>query len=213
LFAVGVLPLWVSRIVIVTILFVFASYLLWPMDSTWTLYYLELEAPLAFLTAVGIYAVVRWIGFETAKRASSRRVGPRGAQLILSIATGAWLVWPLPARVTSYRRAHAEHRRYRAQFQHAVGAVPAAGSIVFVRYAPGHGEERLVDNVPDLNSARTWIVHDRGPENARLCALAPGRRPYIYLERLSGGQYDFRIEPLGMQAMAKGSGKGDPPTR
>jgi hypothetical protein len=27
-----------------------------------------------------------------------------------------------------------------------------------------------------------WIVHDLGPENAKLLALAPDRVPYLYVE-------------------------------
>jgi hypothetical protein len=38
-------------------------------------------------------------------------------------------------------------------------------------------------NEPDLAGARIWVVHDRGPDNARLLALAPDRVPYLYDEQ------------------------------
>ncbi len=37
-------------------------------------------------------------------------------------------------------------------------------------------------NEPDLARARLWLVHDRGPDNARLLELAPERLPFLYDE-------------------------------
>jgi hypothetical protein len=54
---------------------------------------------------------------------------------------------------------------------------------VFIRYAPWHDIHRsLIANDADLPDAKTWFVYDRGVENAKLTALAPGRTPYLYDE-------------------------------
>ena len=120
---------------------------------------------------------------------------------------------PAFARIVSYRQAHAEQRAYRKQFEQAVLALPKAPSIVFVRYAYGpRGEDRLVDNVPDLASARTWIVHDRGGDNGRLLAVAPNRAAYLYREFRRGDSVEFRIEPLRTaQASAAADSSNTPP--
>jgi hypothetical protein len=55
---------------------------------------------------------------------------------------------------------------------------------VFVRYAENHIFHRsLISNPADLAAAPSWIVYDRGADNARLEALAPDRVPYLYIER------------------------------
>jgi hypothetical protein len=42
------------------------------------------------------------------------------------------------------------------------------------------GHFSLVENVPDLDRARTWVVYDRGVENEALLRLAPDRTPYLF---------------------------------
>jgi 4-amino-4-deoxy-L-arabinose transferase-like glycosyltransferase len=54
-----VLPVGVTRILISTVLLVFLAYLLYAHQPDWTLYYLELQAPLAFLPAAGIHGLTR----------------------------------------------------------------------------------------------------------------------------------------------------------
>jgi hypothetical protein len=72
-----------------------------------------------------------------------------------------------------------------------VSAIPASKAIVFVRYRPDHAAHfSLVRNVPDLNSARVWVVYDRGPDNARLLQIASNRVPYLY------DDLRLAIEPL-----------------
>jgi hypothetical protein len=52
-----------------------------------------------------------------------------------------------------------------------------------VRYEPNHNfHSSLIVNEPDLERARSWIVYDRGPENARLMRLAPDRAAYLFDE-------------------------------
>jgi hypothetical protein len=195
LFAAGFLPLGILRLVIGTLLCVFGAYLTYAHPPGWTLYYLEFEAPLAFLTAVGLFRASQLFSVMLTRRRphSAWRLN---IQRLALVATTVWLVVPGLSRVLSYRRVHAEQRIYRERFKHAVAALPNAPSVLFVRYAPGSGHEGLVENVPDLSSAVTWIVHDRGAENAKLLALAPRRVAYLYYELGKGDTTDFRIERL-----------------
>src|SRR5262249_16293308 len=116
----------------------------------------------------------------------------RAALLVLAL----WVALPTLPRISTYRRLHSEHRRYREQFAQAVASLGSAPAIVFVRYAAGHGEERLVDNVPDLHTTKVWIVHDCGPENSRLLGLAPQRTPYLYEEWPDSAGYRIRISRM-----------------
>ena len=194
--AVAFLPVGISRLLIGTILCVFVAYLTYAQDPEWTLYYLELEAPLAFLTAVGIYASSNWLSGAMARRWPRQSLNRRTLQRSVFALAAACLVAPGLARIAPYRRAHQAQRTYRDRFERLVAGLPAHPSIVFVQYAPGHGEERLVENVPDLSAARTWIVHDRGAEDARLLAAAPGRLAYLYREIRQGDSISVSMEPL-----------------
>jgi hypothetical protein len=196
LFAAAVLPIGIARVVIGTVLCLFVAYLTYAHDPSWTLYYLELQPPLAFLTAVGVYGAVLWVSRTFVRRWSAAIARDADIQRLALAAVAVWLAAPTFDRIASYRRAHAEQRAYRVRFEKAISALPDSSSIVFVRYAAGHGEERLVENVPDLSSARTWIVHDLGPENARLLALAPSRSAYLYVETVRGDSIAFRLEPF-----------------
>jgi hypothetical protein len=195
LFAAVFLPLGILRLVIGTLLCVFGAYLAYAHPPDWTLYYLEFEAPLAFLTAVGLYRASQLFSVMLTRRRPYSETQVKVQQLAL-FAAAVWLVVPGLSRVLSYRHVHAEQRIYRQRFETAVAALPNVPSVVFVRYAPGSGNEGLVENVPDLSSAVTWIVHDRGAENARLLALAPRRVAYLYYESEKGDTTDFRIERL-----------------
>ena len=196
LIAVGLIPLAVSRLTLGTVLCVFVAYLFFAIPPTWTLYYLELQAPLGFLTAVGLVggtrAAVRWAG-RRRPAWEANRPAIVGAALGLVI---LWLAVPALARISSYRRAHADYRRYHERFLSAVARLPSPRSIVFVRYAPGHGEEKLVENVPDLASAPVWVVHDCGAHNSALTALAPERVPYLYRESRDSSGFSFTMARL-----------------
>jgi hypothetical protein len=194
-FAFALLPIGITRIVVGTLLCVFGAYLAYAHDPTWTLYYLEMQAPIAFLTAVGFFAVAHRLAGVFASHLPSLSSRRNAIHRVLFLVAAVWLATPAGKRIATYRHAHAEQRVYRERFQRTLAALPAP-SIVFVRYAPGHGEERLIENVPDLSSARTWIVHDRGVENARLLALAPNRVAYLFHEALHRDSVDFRIEPI-----------------
>lgn len=151
---------------------------------TWSLYYLEFQAPLAFLTAVGVWVTLAFLlerprpAREALLRASSRRtaIGTAAACLLL--------LWPLTRNVAFARPRQTVRGGYYTHFQAVIRSIPSRRSIVFVRYSPNHNPETsLISNEPDLETARVWIVYDRGSENAKLQALAPERDCYLYDEQ------------------------------
>ena len=82
------------------------------------------------------------------------------------------------------RREQASRRAYQLAFSEAVSKLPDARRIVFIRYAPRHFvHTSLIANHPDLANARTWLVYDRGAEDAELMAIAPDRIPYLFDEQ------------------------------
>lgn len=193
----AVLPAAVTRIILVTLLCVFGAYLDYAHIPSWTLYYLEFQAPLALLTAAGVWGVARWVATAAPRlfpRTASRRVA---IQALVFGGTSLWLVAPVLHRANGYRQLRAVDRGYPERLERAVAGLPPGSSIVFVREAPGHGEQRLMENVPDLASASVWIVHDCGPDNARLLALSPGRAAYLYWESNIAGVATGHAIPLG----------------
>jgi len=158
------------------------AYLAFAHPVEWVLYYLEAQEVLVMLTALGVARSVGWLlrvtgrGAEPGESAARAR---RGAVLL------ALLVVMLPfdaAHFARLRKRHASRAARLTAFRERVEALPEP-SVVFVRYAPTHDlHESYVTNVPDLERARAWIVHDRGLENLELLAVAGERRPYLWDE-------------------------------
>jgi hypothetical protein len=141
---------------------------------SWSLYYLELQPVLAFVTGLGVGVAARRVALWL----DSARLA-RLAVLLIFVAA-------LPLAFLDLRasRRTLQHRQaYMRGFTALVHQIPAPKAIVFVRYLPTHNVHgSLIVNDPDLARARAWIVYDRGPDNARLVALAPDRTPYLYDE-------------------------------
>jgi hypothetical protein len=138
----------------------------------WSIYYVEAGTFLAFLTGFGLERAASALGPRVLHR--------RGVRLLvagLAVALLGLTVADIEdARVRSETRLE-EQARFRA----ALGRLRRTPAIVFVRYAPHHDPHRsLVSNGPRLAGAPVWVVYDLGEENARLCALAPDRTPYLY---------------------------------
>jgi hypothetical protein len=190
-----VLPAAVTRTIILTLLCVFGAYLSYAHPPSWTLYYLEFQAPLALLTAAGCWGLAGWIAEAIARktpRLTSRRLGFQSALLATM---GLVLVAPVGNRMLGDRQEHAAERAYPERLERAIANLPAR-SIVFVRDAPGHGEQRLMENVPDLASARTWIVNDCGVDNERLLDRFPERASYVYRELVTPSGPVAAIVPI-----------------
>jgi len=160
----------------------------------WSLYYLELQAPLAFVTALGLWAALSAVASRPRPKrrevAGSVSSGAAvGAALLVLAAAG-----PLASDAVGSRERHYIRMAYHGYFRSLVAAIPEPRAIVFVRYGPRHNEHlSLIANEPYVQSARAWIVYDRGADNARLMQRAPDRACYLYdeaagaLTRLPGG--------------------------
>jgi hypothetical protein len=189
LLAAFALPIWVTRLVIGTVLGMFAAYLAYAHDPTWTLYYLELQAPLAFLTSVGLWRLADHIASLARGEMTRMRVRTLAFAGIVVL-----LAAPAIPRTMSYRRAHADQRRYREALELAVASLPPDPAIVFIPYDTTHGEARLMQNEPNLATARVWLAHDCAADDGRLLALAPGRRAYSY--RIDAATGVGRLQPF-----------------
>ena len=158
-------------------------YLVYAHPAGWTIYYLEIFPLLPFVTALGIWAIASTLATSKLRVGPmlARDVGPRqalGTALVVLV-----LLWPLSHDVGYSRRLEASIQSYHLDFRQRTAEIPDRRAIVFVRYAPGHNvHTSLIANEPDLADARLWVVYDRGPENAKLAALAPDRAAYLYDE-------------------------------
>jgi len=167
--------------------FLFVGYGFYWHDDFWTPYYFEIQPVLAFFAGVGIWAGVRRL-FGVAGPASSRRAA---AALLLTVGLLAFASAGGLADVRAETLRTTEGQR---RFRSLVRALPDERSVVFVRYSETHNPDAsLIDNDPILDRARAWVVYDRGAENARLLAVARGRKLYLY-DEASGTMQPLEIE-------------------
>jgi hypothetical protein len=127
--------------------------------------------------AAGAGAVVSRIS----RRLSVDQPAERAALVLL--VSAAFALWPLPERLAETRLNLDVAREPLLRFEASTATIHQP-AVVFVRYALGHRMHRsLIRNPADYPSALIWTAYDRGEENARLMALAPGRTAYVYDER------------------------------
>ncbi|HVH08204.1 MAG TPA: hypothetical protein VM736_00275 [Gemmatimonadales bacterium] len=140
---------------------------------SWSLYYLELQPVLAFLTGLGVGVVAPRL---------TKRLGVPGSRVtVVLCCSGALALSFLDLRATG--RTLGNRQAYFRRFAVLVERIRDPEAIVFVRYSPYHNvNASLIANRPDLDRAHAWIVYDRGADNSRLIALAPSRTPYLYDE-------------------------------
>jgi hypothetical protein len=147
-----------------------ALYLSYAHPAIYTLYYLEGEPVLAFVTALGVMRLT-----ERLPEGPWRQIVPGALAGVLAVAT------VLTARAA--RAEHAYSSAYHQAFASLVDQIPDAKAIVFVRYAPNHNHNlSLVRNSADPATARVWTAYDQGAANASLLQLAPDRAPYLFDE-------------------------------
>jgi hypothetical protein len=150
-------------------------HLAYPHPPTWIVYYLETVPVVAFVAAVGIRRLL-------SLRQSSDHFRLAG----LVIASGSAILFAGLVVSLAQGLPRARHRKLLAAAPHAAFAeqlrgVAASKVIIFVRHDRRHAvSQSLIMNEPDLQRARVWVVHDRGPENARLRSIAPDRVSYLY---------------------------------
>jgi hypothetical protein len=159
----------------------FLVYLGYAHETSWTLYYHEIQPTLAFLTALGVWRVSTLL---TRRRKSSRDSSMPA--LAPAITAAALMLLTLPyfagvvARTREGKRAAMAGQR---AFRETLSKLPGQQAIVFVRYAPSHNPHRsVIANDADLANARVWLVYDRGADNERLLRVAPRRVPYLFDE-------------------------------
>lgn len=158
----------------------FVAYLAYPHPASWAIYYLEALPFACGLVALGAAAAARGARALLARtpRVDAARLDATARPLLfagLSLLLCIEGVRALPAD----RDMRFESRRLRLTAR-AVAQELDGPNVVFVRYAPNHvPHHSVVVNEADLARARTWWVHDRGADNARLLAAAKGRKAYL----------------------------------
>lgn len=187
------------------------GYLAYAHASTWTVYYLEIQPVLAFLSAFGLWRFLTLFDGRSLALWLSRSTGvlarDGAAMMLVVILLAPKLVLSVIGLHSARRVSSAYHRGFRD----AVMMLPGERLIVFIRYAPDHSpHQSLITNEPDLALARAWTVYDRGPEDSRLMRLAPERIPYLYDEQK--GEFSL-LDTAKLAAAADGdrAGSARPP--
>ena len=156
----------------------FLVYLAFAHETSWAVYYYEIQAIPAYVAALGLVRVLR-AGLERARAASAtaRPLALPASLLAVLVAVLGLADSDAPRREIRRRTAYA------GAFARALDGIPEPKAIVFVRYGPAHSPHQgLIENPPDFSEARIWTAWDRGPDNARLAALAPDRALYLFDE-------------------------------
>jgi hypothetical protein len=155
------------------------AYLPYAHAPSWTLYYYEVLAPLAFLAALG---VGRAAALVVARRmpAIEGWSTPKARRVVVGVT-----VVCLPFALASAGACRANKSKIAAAqtaFAREVKRIPTP-AIVFIRYSQNHVvHASYVANDPQLAKAPVWLVYDRGDDDARLRAVAPQRRAFLFDE-------------------------------
>jgi len=162
--------------------------------ADWPVYYLEGYPALAFASAIGLWAFAAW---TTQRRLPGRRFhaeqisDPRVRAAIAALC--ALLILSTSIALPHHRAGWQHNISYQRRLITALSIIEDVSprSIVFINYGREHQPDvSLVWNTPDLESAKTWLAYDRGPDNIRLMRLAPERRAFIF------SADEARITPL-----------------
>jgi hypothetical protein len=163
-----------------TSLLLLLVHLVFSHPAEWSIYYQETLPVLSLLAALGTGRVATLIPWRN-RSDCPRGIGPEASPAVLMVAGVVLLSAPL--HLAEARRNYDILSTYHREFRQKLAAIPEP-AIVFVRYSPRHRfHQSLVINPPDLGAARVWVVYDRGTDNGRLTAIAPGRTAYLYREQ------------------------------
>lgn len=177
---------------VISSLLLIAMYLVYATPATWTLYYYESVPVCAYLSAAGIAWAAAMMG-RPVSTMKSTAFGWRSPRWTCALVVGALaLAVPGVVALGMIRVQHVDDRRHLVAFDNLIASIRDRGAVVFVRYAPTHDANTiLVRNVANPSEARVWVVYDRGDaENARLLALAPERKAYLF-DELNGRIYSY----------------------
>jgi len=172
-----------ARFCVAASLSLVTAYLAFAHPVGWTVYYFELLPMLAFVAAGELTRVLGLLDSSTSKNAGAIAAAAAPAVAVVLIA--------LCLRdVVGVRTQIDERNAFHRQADRAIRSAPAS-SILFVRYPPSQNPHwAITRNEWDLASARTWVVYDRGADNARLMSIAPDRQAYLL------DVSTFQLEPL-----------------
>jgi hypothetical protein len=165
-----------------SVLVLLVAYLWFDHGATWTVYYLEGHAVLAVFVALGFWRVMNlWPRREAVPGERRWIVRPMAAGV--SMLLMLFFAYVAKVMVVNIHDRIVANQEYQRAFLDAIDRIPAAKSIVFVRYGPDHNPHlSLLYNEPDLPDARHWLVYDRGPDNLRLVRAAPDRAAFLFDE-------------------------------
>jgi hypothetical protein len=175
-----------GRFAAVSSLSLFVAYLAFAHPPSWVVYYVELLPGLHFLAAVNLVRLLGGSKEGVPRDGSQMPAIAARASAVAAVLVALFCLSDLPLVRGAIDRRNGFHRR-------AADVVRAAppNSILFVRYPADHDPHLAITrNEADLSTAASWIVYDRGAENARLLAVAPTRQPYLL------DVATFRLEPL-----------------
>ena len=160
-----------------TVVLLLVAHLPYAHFNNWTLYYLEAFPVVALLLALGLARLgALLIGRSDAPADAARRLD------LLLAAVAAFVLVLLPFRVQSARSEHLGTAAGQLYFRQLLQELREP-SVVFVRYGPRHvSHYSLIQNPPDYERAKAWVVYDRGPDNVELLARAAGRSAFLYDE-------------------------------
>jgi len=183
------------------------GHLVYAHPASWTVYYLEIQPFLAFVTALGLWRFLTVFDGKTVKHWVSR--GDRAMTRDCAAATLVVILLApkLVLGIIGQHRARLSSSAYQRDFQSGLAKLPGERLVVFIRYATNHSPHNsLITNEPDLSEARVWTVYDRGVEDRALMRLAPERTAYLYDEQ--HGQFsllDTTSTPSAVIAGAAGT--------
>jgi 4-amino-4-deoxy-L-arabinose transferase-like glycosyltransferase len=173
----------------------------------WSVYYIEIQPVLAFVTAIGWWRVASVLSSRQLSW-PLRTVPPITGGAIVAVVFSGLLLVPYLTRMVPYVALEKiEGSAYHRDFRSLVALAPGERKMVFIRYAPNHSPHMsLVTNQPDLAKAPVWTVYDRGGDNIRLIRLDPHRTPYLFddehrvlvpLDSLGAPHYEHLIREPG----------------
>lgn len=159
-------------------------YLFHPHPPALCNYYLEIHPIFDFFAAYGL-----WVILETFKRNRASPPGQPPRRLIQGRFT-TMLISVLILSGPSFgslflkKGITTKFTAYSRFFREGLGTLPAKKGVVFYHFSSAAGPHHpILDNEPDLNRARFWIVRDLGAKNnLELIHMAPDRVPYVFDE-------------------------------
>lgn len=166
------------RFALISAALVFLAYLPYAHDAPWTLYYLEVAPAVAATTACGVWRVLVWLTSRVPIQLNVTRRPKLGTALVSLVLA----LFGIPT-LLFWRAQHKEISSTRMGFEQAVAQLPAAKTIIFIRYADRPHHVSLVSNHANPETAPTWVVHDLGPErNGELVRQHLDRAAFIFDE-------------------------------